>query len=79
MQNDKIGWVQKMKMNVGSRWEIFRYLIDLLNKPSNIVMVLMNCFSMYRGHTKFKYDVIDNKWIDIDSIITLVTMTYNKV
>jgi hypothetical protein len=76
MQNDKIGWVQK---KVGSRRGISHYPIDLLNKPSTTIMVLMNCFSKYRGHMKFKYDVIDNKWTYIDYIITSITMTFNKV
>jgi hypothetical protein len=41
-------------------------------------MVLMNYFSKSKGHLKFKYDVTDNKWIDINLIIILVTMTYDK-
>jgi hypothetical protein len=39
----------------------------------------MNYFSKFRKHLKFKYDVTDSKWIDINSIIILVTMTYDKV
>ncbi len=42
-------------------------------------MVLMNYFSKFRGHLKFKYYVINSKWIDINSIIILITMTYDKI
>jgi hypothetical protein len=41
-------------------------------------MALMNYFFKFKGHLKFKYDVTNNKWIDIKFIIILVTMTYNK-
>jgi hypothetical protein len=40
-------------------------------------MVVLNYFSKSRGHFKFKYDVIDNKWIDIISIIHSVAMNFD--
>jgi hypothetical protein len=43
------------------------------------IMTLMNYFLKFRGHLKFKYNVTDNKWIDINFIIILVTMTYNRI
>ncbi len=38
----------------------------------------MNYFFKLKGHLKFTYDVPNSKWIDINFIIILVTMTYNK-
>jgi hypothetical protein len=38
----------------------------------------MNYFFKFRRHLKFKYDVTNSNWIDINSIIILVTMTYDK-
>ena len=40
------------------------------------VMVLLYWFSKARGSLKYKYDASDFKWIDVDSIISTVTMTY---
>ena len=39
-------------------------------------MVLMYWFSKARGSLKYKHDALDFKWIDVDSIISTVTMTY---
>ncbi len=43
-----------------------------------IIMVLLNQFSKSRDNLKFKYDVIDINWVDIDSIIFTTTMNYEK-
>jgi hypothetical protein len=67
-----------MKRKVGNKWGISHQPIDLLNKLATTIILLMNHFSNYRRHLKFKYDVTDSKWIDINSIITLVTMTYHR-
>ena len=59
--------------------------MDLLNKPSSNgkkigsscnIMVLLYWFSKARGSLKYKYDALNSKWIDVDSIISTVTMTY---
>jgi hypothetical protein len=50
MQNNKINWVQKTRKKVGHRWGNLCYPIDLLNKLSTTIMVLMNCLSKYRRH-----------------------------
>jgi hypothetical protein len=44
----------------------------------HVVMVLLNWFSKSRGNLKFKYDVIDVNWVDVDSIISIVDMNYEK-
>ncbi len=40
-------------------------------------MVLLDQFSKSHGK-KIYYDVIDNNWVDVDSIISIVTMNYEK-
>ncbi len=41
-------------------------------------MVLLNRFNKSHGHFKFKYDVIDINWVDVDSIIFIINMNYGK-
>ena len=80
-----IGWVQKMRRKVGSKWGISRQHVGLLSKPSSNgkkngsscnIMVLLYWFSKARGSLKYKYDASNFKWIDVDSIISTITMTY---
>jgi hypothetical protein len=58
-----------------------------MNKPNAVtkkpigglvIMVLLNWFSKSHGNLKFKYDVIDTNWMDVDSIISIVTMNYEN-
>jgi hypothetical protein len=79
--------VQKIRKIVGNRWGLSRKPIYFMNKPNvetnNIIgglitMVLLNWFSKYHDNFKFKYDVIDINWVDIDSIISTITMNYEK-
>ena len=39
-------------------------------------MVLLNWFSKASGNLKFKYNHCDSKWVNLDSIIAIVTLTY---
>ena len=39
--------------------------------------VYLNYFSRHPGHLKFRYDHSDAKWVDIATIITTVTFTFN--
>jgi hypothetical protein len=41
-------------------------------------MLLLKWFSKSNGNLKFKYDVIDTNWVDVASIISIVTMNYEK-
>jgi hypothetical protein len=41
-------------------------------------MALLNWFSKSRGNFKFKYDVTNTNWVDINSIISIVTMNCEK-
>jgi hypothetical protein len=56
-----------MKRKVGNKWGISHQPVELLNKLTTTIVVLMNYFSSYRKHLKFKYDAIDRKWMDINS------------
>jgi hypothetical protein len=41
-------------------------------------MLLLNWFSKSNNNLKFKYDVIDTNWVDVASIISIVTMNYEE-
>jgi hypothetical protein len=58
-----------------------------MNKPNAIInktiggfviMVLLNWFSKSHGNLKFKYDVIDINWVDVDSIMSIFMMKDEK-
>jgi hypothetical protein len=76
-----------MRHKLGSRWGISRQPVDLLNRGgrtstshgSTQIQVLLNWFSKARVNLKFKYDVSDSQWIDVDSIISTVTLSYCSV
>ena len=82
-----IGRVQKMRREVGTRWKNCRHPIDLLNgevnkgKESSIVgssfMIYLDYFRKVSGHFKFKYDHSDSIWVDGNSIICIVTMSFD--
>jgi hypothetical protein len=44
----------------------------------SIIMVLLNWFSKSHGNIKFTYDVTNINWVDFDSIVSIVTMNYEK-
>ncbi len=44
----------------------------------HVIMVLLNWFNKSHGNIKFKYDLIDINWVDVDSIISNVIMNYEK-
>ncbi len=51
-----------------------------MNKLNAITkkMVLLKWFNKSFDNLKFKYDVIDTNWVDVDSIISTLTMNYEK-
>ena len=70
---------------VGSKWGISQQHVKLSNKTSSngrkigsscIIMVLLYSTSRGKGSLKYKYDALDSKWIDINSTVSTVTMTY---
>jgi hypothetical protein len=76
-----------MKHKVGSRRGISRQPVDLLNRDggtsnshgSTQIQVLLNWFSKACVNLKFKYNVSNLQWIDVDSIISTVTLSYCSV
>lgn len=81
-----LGRVQKIKRQCGKQWGNCRNPIDMMNRtcvkgkkvsstPS--IMVLLNWFTKSPGHLKYKYEGSDTQWIDIDSVISTVSMSFN--
>jgi hypothetical protein len=76
-----------MKRKVGPRWGSCWQPIDLQNREVNKgkkpgiagsgFMVYLNYFRRVPRHFKFKYDHSDSIWVDIDSIICTVTMSFD--
>ena len=40
--------------------------------------IMLNWFKNAPGRNKFKYDVTDTQWIDIDSVICTVALSFNS-
>ena len=72
-----------------TRWRSCKHPIDLLNrkvnndkiKKTSIVisgfMIYLNYFRKVLGHFKFNYDHSDSTWIDVDSVICTMTMSFD--
>ena len=82
-----IGRVQKIRRSFGTKWGSSQNPIDLMNRStatckkvstSPTVQVMFNWFSKGPGRNKFKYDVTDTQWIDVDCIISSVALTFNS-
>ena len=79
-----LGRVQKIKRKVSTKWGSCRHPIDILNCSRNASlktggptkMVLLNWFSKPSWNLKFKCDHCDSKWMDVDSIKAIVTLSY---
>ena len=67
------------------KWGVCRYPLDLLNRSTSgkkvssgpTFEILLNWFKRAPGRNKFKYDVTDTQWIDLDSVISTVALSYN--
>lgn len=82
-----IGRVQKIRRSYGTKWGPSRNPIDLLNRAtttgkkvsgSPTVQVMFNWFSKGTGRNKYKYDVTDTQWIDVDCIISSIALTFDS-
>lgn len=60
-------------------------LIELMNKPSMatrsanaepIIMVMLNWFSDPTSNLKYKFSSSDTNWVDVNSIISTCSLTY---
>ena len=82
-----VGKMQAMRQCNGKQFGILRQVVDLLaqakelgrRNPNNPhIEVMLQYYSKHPCRNKFKYDHINSKWIDVDCIIYMVTMTYNS-
>ncbi|KAL3696556.1 hypothetical protein R1sor_010632 [Riccia sorocarpa] len=76
-----IGRVQKIRRKYNCKWGKTRNEIDLLDRPVGtagegcICQVLFNWYSYVRNsREKFTYAHTDLQWIDLESVITVVSM-----
>jgi len=83
-----VGRVQAMRHCNGRQFGVLQQPLDLLAKmeenakpkPQNPhIKVMLQYYRKYLERDKFKYYHTDNKCIDIDCIISTVTMTYNPM
>jgi hypothetical protein len=81
------GRVQAMRWRDGKQFGVLGQAVDLLARteesrrrnPNNpLIEVMLQYYRKYPGRNKFKYDHTDSKWIDVDCIISTVTMSYNS-
>lgn len=81
-------WVHKIRRKVGTKWGLSWQPIDLQNfqvnlgkkNPSTLnLMVFMQWFRKHPDQMKFKYDHADCKWINVDTIIWTITVSYNSM
>jgi hypothetical protein len=73
-----LGRIQRMKVKKGNDSGRLNQLVDLMNKPSITIAVHLNYFSKAPGHLKFKYALTDCIWVDLETLISSVTMSYNE-
>jgi hypothetical protein len=73
-----------MRRRYGMRWSNNKTPIDIQNRhvkkklaASASVEVRLNWFSKTLRTMKFKYDHSDCKWVDVDTVISTVTLNYN--
>ena len=75
-----------MWRKVGTQWGLLQHPVDLINRTTIAgknntngcpIQVLLQYFSKTAGLNKYKYDQNDTKWIDIEYIITTVTLSFN--
>ncbi|KAL3693255.1 hypothetical protein R1sor_006906 [Riccia sorocarpa] len=80
-----IGRVQKIRRKYNGRWGKTRSEIDLLDRPvvqagdGPSCQVLFNWYKPINNSTvKYLYECTDLQWIDLESVITVVTMKIER-
>jgi hypothetical protein len=82
-----IGRVQRIRRRKGRGFGILKHPIDLMNLPSSTgkkgasesgIQIYLNYYSRGPGRLKFRYDLSDSNWVDVESIISSVALTYNS-
>ena len=81
-----MGREQKIRRRVGKTWGLCRNLIDLMaytsagkkvsSSPS--IQIMLNWFKSVCGRNKYKYDVTNTQWIDIESMICIIALSFNS-
>jgi len=80
-----VGRVQKLRVKVGTKWGMCWHPIDLMKCSiqnagrgivSSMAMVYLHWFKKVLGINKYKYDESDCIWVDVDSIISTVSLHY---
>jgi len=83
-----VGRVQATQWHNGKQFGVLGHVIDLLagteesrmRIPDNPhIEVMLYYYRKYPGLTKFKYDHTDSKWIEVDCVISAITMSYNSI
>ncbi|KAL2651539.1 hypothetical protein R1flu_019667 [Riccia fluitans] len=79
------GRVQKIRMKYNGKWGKSRSEINLLDRPMAqanegcYCQVLFNWYSPIVGsRVKFMYDNTDLQWIDLESVITIVSLKMER-
>ena len=82
-----VGRVQKIRVKVGTKWGICRQPLDLMkhavqNDSRGTVlptaMVYLHWFKKQPGVNKYKYDESDCIWVDVDAVISTVSLHYSS-
>lgn len=75
------GECKAFRKKYGSKWGRCREPIDLLDRPSKmdgssglVCEVMFNWFTPFGGRCKFKYNLCDLQWIDLDCIISTMNL-----
>ncbi|KAG0572953.1 hypothetical protein KC19_VG137300 [Ceratodon purpureus] len=75
-----------MRRRNGKQFGVLRQPVDLIarleesgkrNIQNPHIEVMLQYYRKHIGREKYKYDLTDSKWINIDCIICTVTLTYN--
>ena len=82
-----VGWVQRIRRRKGRGFGILKHPIDLMNLPLSTgkkgasesgIQIYLNYYSRGPGRLKFRYDLSDSNWVDVESIISSVALMYNS-
>ena len=79
-------WLGRVRRTVGKTWRLCRNPVDLMAHTSTIkkgnsspsIQVMLNWFKSAPGRNKYKYDVTDTQWIDIESVICIIALSFKS-
>jgi len=81
-----LGRVQKMRRRVGKTLGLCRNPVDLMAHTSTgkkvsstlSIQIMLNWFKSTPRRNKYKYDVTNMQWIDIESVICIIALSFNS-